>query len=55
MVLAGTERFIIELIRTNRQYVLGLTGAQLIGALMALLGLALLYYLPRRETAAETG
>ena len=55
LILAGTERFIIELIRTNRQYVLGLTGAQLIGSLMVLLGLALLYYLPRRETAAETG
>ncbi len=55
LILAGSERFLIEFIRTNRRYVFGLSGAQLIGILMVLLGAALLYYLPRREAAADTG
>ncbi len=55
LILVGAERFLIEFIRTNRHHILGLTGAQLIGALMVLLGGVLLYYLPRREAAADTG
>ncbi|MEE9167433.1 MAG: prolipoprotein diacylglyceryl transferase, partial [Candidatus Neomarinimicrobiota bacterium] len=34
LVLAGTERFFIEFIRTNTEYLLGLTGAQIVSLVM---------------------
>ncbi len=49
LLLAGTERFFIEFIRTNSHYVLGLTGAQTFGILMVVIGGCLLYWLPRRS------
>ena len=49
LILAGVERFFIEFIRTTREYVLGLTGAQLITIMMVLVGGLLLYWLPRRR------
>ena len=48
LILAGIERFMIEFIRTNPAYMLGLSGAQLIGTIMVALGGYLLYYLPSR-------
>jgi len=49
LILAGTERFFIEFIRTNERYALGLTGAQLIGIIAIVIGGCLLYWLPRRS------
>ena len=37
-ILAGTERFLIEFIRINPKYLFGLTGAQLFGLLLILVG-----------------
>ena len=51
LVLAGTERFLIEFIRTNRHYVFDLTGAQLIGIIMVGTGVFLFRWLPRRAEA----
>lgn len=48
-LLAGTERFLIEFIRTNRKYALGLTGAQFFSLAMIILGAVLIYWLPRRR------
>lgn len=48
LILAGCERFLIEIIRTNREYTFGLTGAQHIGLIMVLLGALLMYFLPRK-------
>ncbi|UCD37746.1 MAG: prolipoprotein diacylglyceryl transferase [Fidelibacterota bacterium] len=49
LILAGTERFFIEFIRTNRHYFLGMTGAQIIAIIMIVIGGYLLYWLPRRH------
>ncbi|MFB0515783.1 MAG: prolipoprotein diacylglyceryl transferase [Candidatus Neomarinimicrobiota bacterium] len=49
LILAGTERFFIEFIRTNRHYALGLTGAQFFGIIAVVIGGILLYWLPRRS------
>lgn len=38
LILAGLERFFIEFIRTNNEYVFGLTGAQLISIIMISIG-----------------
>ncbi len=54
LILAGSERFMIELIRTNRHYIFNLTGAQVIGSLMVFLGAFLLYWLPTREVKTES-
>ena len=51
LILAGIERFFIEFIRTNEHYALGLTGSQLIGIIIVVIGGSLLYWLPRRSTA----
>ena len=51
LILAGTERFFIEFIRTNEHYALGLTGAQFIGIIIVGIGGCLLYWLPRRSKA----
>lgn len=59
LLLVGTERFLIEFIRTNRQYAFGFTGAQYIGAILVVIGGYLLYSLPksvrsgRHEVAAS--
>ncbi|MCH8070031.1 MAG: prolipoprotein diacylglyceryl transferase, partial [Candidatus Marinimicrobia bacterium] len=42
LILAGLERFFIEFIRTNNEYVFGLTGAQLISLVMISIGTYLL-------------
>ncbi|GAG24155.1 unnamed protein product, partial [marine sediment metagenome] len=51
LILAGTERFFIEFIRTNERYALGLTGAQFVGIIVIVIGGYLLYWLPRRSKA----
>ena len=43
LILAGVERFFIEIIRTNNRYLLGLTGAQWIGMMMVGVGGYLFY------------
>ena len=47
LLLVGTERFLIEFIRTNRQYAFGFTGAQYIGAILVMIGGYLLYRLSK--------
>jgi len=44
MILAGIERFLIEFIRTNPKYILGMSGAQIIGILLIIFGTILLKY-----------
>lgn len=39
LIMAGTERFLIEFIRTNPKYLLGLSGAQLITIIMIGIGI----------------
>ena len=43
LVLAGTERFLIEFIRTTNKYLFGLTGAQLISIILLLTGSYLIF------------
>lgn len=42
LILAGLERFFIEFIRTTNEYLIGLTGAQLISIVMISIGTFLL-------------
>ena len=49
LILAGTERFLIEIIRTNREYLVGFTGAQIIGLAMLGIGGYLLIRSMRQE------
>ncbi len=49
LILAGTERFLVEFIRTNQRYFLGLSGAQYFGFIAVVLGGFLVYWLPRRK------
>jgi phosphatidylglycerol:prolipoprotein diacylglycerol transferase len=51
LMLAGTERFLIEFIRTNNHYLVGLTGAQIIGIIMVIVGGFMTYWLPRHIKA----
>jgi len=44
LTLAGTERFMIEFLRINQKYFLGLSGAQLISLTMISIGLWFLYH-----------
>ena len=56
LILAGTERFIIEFIRTNQKYLIGLSGAQIISVIMFIIGAILLIKLektPDNGFAAE--
>jgi phosphatidylglycerol:prolipoprotein diacylglycerol transferase len=50
LVLAGAERLLIELIRRNDDFVLGLTEAQVISSLMILGGL---YWLARLRSGDD--
>ena len=43
LVLVGLSRFVIEFIRVNPKYVIGLSGAQIISVLMVILGSTILY------------
>jgi phosphatidylglycerol:prolipoprotein diacylglycerol transferase len=52
LVIAGTERFLIEFIRRNEDVALGLTQAQLLSLAMALAGVAWLVAARRRGLAA---
>ncbi len=54
LMLAGLERFMIEFIRTNPAYMLGLSGAQVIGLIMMAVGGWMLYYLPRKTEASTS-
>ena len=54
LMLAGTERFLIEFIRTNRAYLFGFTGAQFFGVTMLVIGAYLLFRMPRREAAVPS-
>ncbi len=54
LILAGTARFFIEFIRTNEHYALGLTGSQIIGIIIVVIGGCLLYWLPRRSTTGAS-
>ena len=42
LIFAGMERFLIEFIRTNEKYMLGLSGAQVISLIMVTTGIILL-------------
>jgi phosphatidylglycerol:prolipoprotein diacylglycerol transferase len=44
LTLAGAERFMIEFLRINQKYFLGLSGAQLISVTMLSIGLWFLYH-----------
>jgi len=50
LILAGTERFIIEFIRTNTKYLLGLSGAQIISICMIALGV---FFIVKLRSAAS--
>ncbi|MFC1481786.1 prolipoprotein diacylglyceryl transferase [Candidatus Neomarinimicrobiota bacterium] len=54
LILAGIERFMIEFIRTNPAYMLGLSGAQLIGIIMVGMGGFMFYYLPSKMEASKS-
>jgi phosphatidylglycerol:prolipoprotein diacylglycerol transferase len=42
LMLVGTERFLIEFIRTNNEYLFGLSGAQIISICMFIIGITLI-------------
>ena len=44
LLLAGSERFVIEFLRINQKYVFGLSGAQVISLFMISIGLWFLYH-----------
>ncbi|MEE8436710.1 MAG: prolipoprotein diacylglyceryl transferase [Candidatus Neomarinimicrobiota bacterium] len=46
LILAGTERFLMEFIRTNHKYLFGLSGAQLITTIMIGIGIWFLTHPP---------
>lgn len=52
LILHGLERFFIEFIRTNPEYVLGLTGAQIISVMMIATGTVFIFRL-RSGMSAE--
>ena len=54
LILAGTERFFIEFIRTNHRYALGFSGAQYLGFLMVVLGGWFLYRQSKSRPRSET-
>ena len=43
LILAGSERFMVEFLRINQKYVIGLSGAQVISLFMIFIGLWFLY------------
>ena len=43
LILAGSERFMVEFLRINQKYVIGLSGAQVISLFMISIGLWFLY------------
>jgi phosphatidylglycerol:prolipoprotein diacylglycerol transferase len=49
LVLAGTERFLIEFLRRNEPVALGLTAAQFESAVLFLAGVALVVWFQRRD------
>ncbi len=49
LVLAGSERFVIEFIRVNPKYLLGLTGAQIFGLIIISIGAYFLCHPPGKE------
>jgi len=49
LILAGMERFFIEFIRTNEQYLFGLTGSQTISILMIMIGSYFLWFNSREN------
>ena len=51
MMLAGAERFLVEFVRTNQHYVLGMSGAQVIALILISAGAYLWYWIPRRTQA----
>jgi len=55
LVLAGSERFLMEFIRTNHKYIFGLSGAQLITTIMIGLGIWFLTHPPGtlKESASD--
>ena len=44
LILAGTERFIVEFLRVNEKYFIGLSGAQMISILMITIGASFLMH-----------
>ena len=52
-ILGGIERFIAEFFRLNQPALFGLTGAQLISVLMAIIGVCLIYWVTHRPVATE--
>jgi len=54
LVLAGTERFLVEFIRRNEDVLLGLTQAQLISLAMIVAGAAWIFAKARRGTLVRT-
>lgn len=50
LILVGISRFLVEIIRVNPRYILGLSGAQLISLLMVIVGSLILYFNTRKNT-----
>ena len=49
LVLIGISRFLIEFIRVNPKYVIGLSGAQIISLLMIFIGTIILIKNPSKK------
>jgi phosphatidylglycerol:prolipoprotein diacylglycerol transferase len=51
LFLVGLSRFVIEFIRNNPKYIMGLSGAQYISLIMILLGMYQMWKLNREDPA----
>tara|TARA_B100000029_G_scaffold474634_1_gene517172 strand:+ start:3345 stop:4121 length:777 start_codon:yes stop_codon:yes gene_type:complete len=55
LIFAGMERFVIEFIRTNEKYMLGLSGAQIISLVMLGIGIIFLIQLGKHSNSLAGG
>jgi phosphatidylglycerol:prolipoprotein diacylglycerol transferase len=53
LILTGVARFLVEIIRINPPWILGLSNAQVASAVSAIGGLILLVFLKRSTTASS--
>lgn len=53
LILTGVARFLVELIRLNPRSFFGMSNAQTASVASVLLGMALLFFLPKGQTAVE--
>lgn len=52
LILAGTERFVVEFLRINQRILFGLSEAQLIAGVMIIVGVVGFWYIPKRIALA---